>query len=99
MVSQQAGGVVAVADAELGAGAIAIGVDRGLGHAELSGDLLGAEMPIDQAQAFPLPPRQKFHLSRHAAHSHRSEILHAKVWSASTAVWCPYSDRRGSLRG
>jgi hypothetical protein len=99
MVSQQAGGMVAVANPQLGPGAVAIGVHRGLGHAELARDLLGAEMPVHQAQALPLPPRQKFHLSRHAVHSHRSELLHAKVWSASTALWCPYSDRRRSLRG
>lgn len=99
MVGQQAGGMIAVAYPQLGAGAVAIGVHRGLGHAELSGDLLGAEMPVHEAQALPLPTRQKFHLSRHAVHSHRSEILHAKVWSASTVLSCPYSDRRQSLRG
>jgi len=34
------GGRIAVLDAELAAGAVAIGVDRGLGHAEFAGDLL-----------------------------------------------------------
>jgi len=39
-------------DAELAAGPVAVGVDRGLRHAELAGDLLGAEMLVDEAQAF-----------------------------------------------
>lgn len=42
---------VAVLDAELAAGAVAIGVDRSLGHAELAGDLLRRQMLIDQPQA------------------------------------------------
>jgi len=36
---QHAGGGVAVADPELAARAIAVGVDRSLRHAELTGDL------------------------------------------------------------
>jgi hypothetical protein len=46
----QLGGGVAVLDAELAAGAVAIGVDRCLGHAELAGDLLRREVLIDQPQ-------------------------------------------------
>jgi hypothetical protein len=36
----EAGGGVAVLDAELLAGPVAVGVHRGLGHAQLAGDLL-----------------------------------------------------------
>jgi len=48
---------VAVLDAELAARAVAIGIHRGLGHAELAGDLLGRQVLIDQAQAIALPRR------------------------------------------
>jgi hypothetical protein len=40
-LARQASGAVAIVDAEFAAGAVAIGVDRGLGHAKLAGDLLG----------------------------------------------------------
>jgi hypothetical protein len=50
--AQQAGGFVAVVHPELAAGAVAIGVDGGLRHPELAGDLLGAEMLVHEAQAF-----------------------------------------------
>jgi len=36
----ETGGAVAILDAELAPGAVAIGVDRRLGHPELPGDLL-----------------------------------------------------------
>jgi len=65
MVGQQAGGMIAVIDSQLAPGAVAIGVHGGLGHAELTGDLLGAEMAIHQAQALPFPRGQQFHLFRH----------------------------------
>ncbi|MDB5424237.1 MAG: hypothetical protein JWQ29_1653 [Phenylobacterium sp.] len=69
----QAGGGITVVHAELAAGAVAIGVDRGLGHAELAGDLLGRQMLIDQAQAFTLSRRKKpggiIHDIRSCAHS------------------------------
>jgi hypothetical protein len=55
----ETGGAVAVLDAQLAAGAVAIGVDRGLGHAELSGDLFGGQVLIDQPQAFTLSRRKK----------------------------------------
>jgi hypothetical protein len=38
--ASQLGGGEAVLDAKLAPGAVAIGVDRSLGHAELAGDLL-----------------------------------------------------------
>jgi hypothetical protein len=57
----QAGGGVAILDAELAAGAVAVGVDRGFRHAELTGDLLGRQMLIDQPQAFALTRREQSH--------------------------------------
>lgn len=59
MAAQQAGGLVAVGDAELAAGPVAVGVDRGFRHAELAGDLLGAQMLVDEAQAFALALRKQ----------------------------------------
>ena len=59
MVGQGAGGGVTVADPQLAARTIAIGVDRGLRHAQLASDLLGAEVPIDQTQTVALPRSQK----------------------------------------
>ena len=55
----EAGGAVAILDAELAASAVAIGVDRRLGHAELAGDLFGGQVLIDQPQAFALTRRKK----------------------------------------
>jgi hypothetical protein len=55
----QAGGAVAVVDPELAPGTVAIGVDRGLGHPQLPGDLLGGQVLIDQPQAFALTRRKK----------------------------------------
>lgn len=52
-------GGVAVFDAELAPRAVAVGVHRGLGHAELAGDLLGRQMLIDQPQTIALPGRQQ----------------------------------------
>ena len=52
-------GAVAVIDAELAPGAVAIGVDRRLRHPELTGDLLGRQVLIDQPQAFTLARRKK----------------------------------------
>lgn len=67
MFGQEPGGVIAVGDAELAARTVAIGVDRGLGHPQFAGDLLGAEVAIDEAQAFPLSRRQQFDLLVHDA--------------------------------
>jgi len=55
----EARGGVAVLDAELAARAVAIGIHRGLGHAELAGDLLGRQVLIDQAQAIALTRREQ----------------------------------------
>jgi len=59
VVGQAAGGGVAVVDAELAAGAVAIGIHRGLRHAQLAGDLLRAQVTVHQAQAFALSGGQK----------------------------------------
>ena len=63
---QEAGGFVAIADAELAPGAVAIGVHGRLGHAQFTGDLLGAQMLIHQAQAFPFALRQQLDGASHS---------------------------------
>ncbi len=50
---------VAVLDAQLAARAVAIGVHRGLGHAQFARDLLRRQMLIDQPQAFAFARRQQ----------------------------------------
>jgi hypothetical protein len=57
--ADQAGGGVAVVHPELAPGAVAVGVDRGLGHAELAGDLLRRQVLVDQAQTFALSGREQ----------------------------------------
>jgi hypothetical protein len=69
--AQQTRRLVAVGNAELAPRAVAIGVDRGLGHAELAGDLLGAEVLVDEAQAFPFALRQQLYGLAHDVGSHR----------------------------
>ena len=51
-LARQAGGGVAILDAQLAPRAVAIGVDRGLRHAEFTGDLLRRQVLIDEAQTF-----------------------------------------------
>jgi hypothetical protein len=60
LTGQPRGGV-AVLDAELAAGAVAVGVDRSLGHAQFAGDLFRRQMLVDQAQAFALAGRKQPH--------------------------------------
>jgi hypothetical protein len=48
----EAGGGVAVLDAELASRAVAVGVHRSLGHAKFAGDLFRRQMLIHEAQAF-----------------------------------------------
>ena len=55
----EAGGAVAILDAELAPSAVAIGIDRRLGHTELTGDLFGGQVLIDKPQAFALTRRKK----------------------------------------
>ena len=59
VAAQQPGGLIPVVDAELSARAVAVGVDRGLRHPQLAGDLLGAEVLVDEAQALPFALRQQ----------------------------------------
>jgi hypothetical protein len=59
VAAQQAGGLVTIVHTELAPGAVAVGVHRGLGHAQLAGDLLGAEVLVDKPQAFPFALRQQ----------------------------------------
>ena len=54
-----AGGVVAVLGAQPLAGLVDMGVDRVLGDAELAADLLGAEVLVDESEAFTLAAREK----------------------------------------
>jgi hypothetical protein len=53
------GGGVAVIDAQFSPGAVAVGVHRGLRHAQFAGDLLRRQMLVHQAQAFPLSRREQ----------------------------------------
>jgi hypothetical protein len=60
LAGQPCGGV-AILDTQLAAGAVAIGVDGGLRHAEFASDLLGRQMLIDQPQAFAFTRREQPH--------------------------------------
>ena len=57
----EARGGIAVLHAELAAGAVAIGVDGSLRHAEFAGDLLRRQMLIDEPQAFTFARREQAH--------------------------------------
>ena len=57
----QPGGGVAILNAELAPGAVAVGVHRGLGHPEFAGNLLRRQMLIDKPQAFALARREQSH--------------------------------------
>jgi hypothetical protein len=59
--ASQPGGGEAVLDAKLAPGAVAIGVDRSLGHAELAGDLLRRQVLVDQPQALALARGEQTH--------------------------------------
>jgi hypothetical protein len=54
VVGKLAGGFITIAGPEFAAGPVAIGVHRGLGHAQLAGDLFGAEVTINQPQTLTL---------------------------------------------
>jgi hypothetical protein len=60
-LTRQTRSCVAVLDAELAARSVAIGVHRGLGHAELAGDLLRRQVLIHEAQAFAFARREQRH--------------------------------------
>jgi hypothetical protein len=57
----QARGGVAILDPQLAPRAVAIGVHRGLGHAQFAGDLFGRQVLVHQPQAFALARRQQPH--------------------------------------
>jgi len=52
---------VTILDAELAAGAVAVGVHRGLGHPELAGDLFRRQVLVDETQAFALTGGEQSH--------------------------------------
>jgi len=60
MVGQTPCRLIAIAGAELSARTIAVGVHRGLGHAQLARNLLRTEVPVHQPQALALTRRQTF---------------------------------------
>ena len=62
---QQTGRFVPVAHAEFASGAVAIGVHGCLRHAELAGDLLGAQVLVHEAQAFTFALRQQLDGASH----------------------------------
>jgi hypothetical protein len=57
-VHQGAGGGEPVLDAQALAGLVQVRVDGVLGDVQLTGDLLGRKVAIDEAEALPLPRRQ-----------------------------------------
>lgn len=70
VVSDQAARrLIAVGHAQFPPRTVAIGVDRRLRHAQSPGDLLGAQVTVDQPQAFPLPRGEQ--LDRIVDHSLR----------------------------
>ena len=52
---------IAILDAQLAAGPVAIGVDGRLRHPEFAGDLLRRQVLIDQPQAFAFARREQPH--------------------------------------
>jgi hypothetical protein len=52
---------VAVLDAQLAPRAVAIGVHRGLRHAQFAGNLLGRKVLVHETQAFALTLREESH--------------------------------------
>jgi hypothetical protein len=71
VAAQEAGRLIAVGNAQLAPRSVAIGVDRGLGHPQLAGDLLGAEVLVDEPQAFPFALRQQLDRLAQGVGSHR----------------------------
>ena len=82
MVGEASRGVVPIVGAQFPPRSVAIGVDRGLGHAQFSGDLFGTQMTIDQPQAFTLPRGQAFDgvLSHGLRLAHKLNTLAARAW-------------------
>ena len=59
MGGQQAGRLIAILHAQPVAGMVQVGVDGVLGNAELTADLLGTQVVMDQPQALALAGRQQ----------------------------------------
>jgi hypothetical protein len=77
-LAQEARGLEPVDDAQLAPRAVAIGVDRGLRHAEFAGDLFGAEMLIDQPQAITLTRCQHVDSVRDISQRPLQSVRHSK---------------------
>ena len=56
--------MIAVGDPQLAPRAVAVGIDRRLGHAQFAGDLFGAEMLVHQAETIALTLREQFDSGR-----------------------------------
>jgi hypothetical protein len=59
--ARETGGGIAILDAQLAPGAVAIGVDGSLRHAEFTSDLLRRQVLIDKPQAFAFARREQPH--------------------------------------
>ena len=57
----EAGRGEAILDAQFAARAVAIGINRGLRHAQLAGDLFGRQVLVDEAQAVAFALREQPH--------------------------------------
>lgn len=81
MVREAAGGFIAVANAQFPPRPIAIGINRGFGHAQLPGDLFGAQVAVDETQAFTLPWREAFNgiVDRDLRAAHKANTLTTRV--------------------
>ena len=82
VIHQAARRLVAVTGAQFPPRAVAIGVDRCLGHAKFTGYLFRTQVTIDQTQAFTLPRGQAFDgiLSHGLRLAHRLNTLPARAW-------------------
>jgi hypothetical protein len=60
-LASEASGGVAILDAQLAPRTVAIGVDRGLRHAEFAGDLLRRQMLIHKPQTFAFAGGEQSH--------------------------------------
>ncbi len=87
MRRQEARRLVAVVCAEALAGLVHMSVDGVLGDAQLPGDLLGAQVLVNQAQALPLAGGEQLDMRQG-----RSGFLHLSITQG------PRSERDGRLK-